>query len=274
MNEINLKLSVFAPVYNEGETLPILVDQMGPFLDHFVGKNLWEFVFVDNGSVDDTKDIIMTVKEKYPFTQYVYLQVPNIGEALYTGMLKAKAPWGLLINVDWWDPLFTVWAWNSREDYDLFVASKRLDPSLDHRSEFRRFLSWGLNFCLKVLTGYRGSDTHGPKLICMDKIRPIIQKCSLRRGQFDTQFTLAAHRRGFRVAEFPIGVQEIRKRRNTMIKKIVQNVIDVCRLSIKVRKFKNEGPVKFNQFKREDALEFQRLIDEYEHEKLSLIVGR
>ncbi len=269
MEQTNLKLSVFAPAFNEGETLPVLVEGMGPFLDHFVGKDLWEFIFVDNGSVDDTKDKILAVKQKYPSTQYVYLQEPNIGEALYTAMLHAKAPWGLLINVDWWDPLFTVWAWNLREEYDLFVASKRLDPSLDKRSQFRRFLSWGLNFCLKMLTGYRGSDTHGPKLICMDKIRPIIKKCTLRRGQFDTQFTLAAHRSGFRVAEFPIGVEEIRKRRNTMIKKIVQNVIDVARLSFKVRQFENKGPAKFDQFRREDALEWQRLINEYESEKLS-----
>lgn len=49
----------------------------------------------------------------------------------------------------------------------------------------------------------RRHRTHGPKLLRMSTMRPILDKCVMRRGQFDTEFTLRALRQGLRLAEVP-----------------------------------------------------------------------
>lgn len=260
-NEI--KLSIVSPGYNEEGNLLPLAKSMGPLLDHFIGKNTWEFIFVDNGSKDKTRQEIEFIRTFYPLTQYIYLKDPNIGNALFAGLNAVRAPWGHVINSDWWDELFIVWAWNIRDQYDLFVASKMLDTMLDKRPKGRKFLSCSFNFVLRFLTGFQGTETHGPKLLNMQKMRPILDKCTIRRGQFDTEFTISAYRCGLRIAEFPIGAKEIRHRRNPMIKKILQNLYDVCRLSIKIKQLPDKGPSKFKQYKRKDAKEYEKLINQY-----------
>jgi glycosyltransferase involved in cell wall biosynthesis len=254
-------LSVAAPVFNEEGNLLPLAHGLGPILDSLVGKGRWEFVLVDNGSRDGTRKEIETVKGIYPDTHYIYLKRPNIGEAQNAGLMAVRAPWCLLIQADWWDALFTVWAWTNREKYDYMFGSKRLDPSLDRRSRDRHILSWGLNALLRLLTGYQGSDTHGPRLMRMEVMRPIFESCTMRRGQYDTEFTIRAHRAGLRIAEFPVGVKEVRMRRNRMLKKILQNTLDLCRITYKLGKVPNMRPSCFDQYRREDAREAKNLLE-------------
>ena len=46
------ELSVVVPVYNEGDILMNMAEQLAPHLDDIAGKGHWQFVLVDNGSRD------------------------------------------------------------------------------------------------------------------------------------------------------------------------------------------------------------------------------
>ena len=70
------------------------------------------------------------------------------------------------------------------------LYSKRADPTINNQAPYRRLLSWGLNSLLQYFTENPTVDTHGIKLIRLELIRPIVERCVINRGQFDTELTI------------------------------------------------------------------------------------
>ena len=55
-------LSLVIPVYNEEDNLPLLMDSIHAALNPL--KKKWEVVFVDDGSKDDSLDVLTAIAEK------------------------------------------------------------------------------------------------------------------------------------------------------------------------------------------------------------------
>jgi hypothetical protein len=159
-----------------------------------------------------------------------------------------------MLDIEQWDLPFISWAWNNRHQYDLLIASKRADPTLNFQKPYRRFLSAGLNVVLQVLFDYTGTDTHGPKLLNRESLNGIIAKCKLDRGQFDTELVLRAIRNSKRLVEVPVEYRDCRPHRNLMIKKIVWNLIALRRLRQIMRDVPFEGEVHYYRLARKDVL--------------------
>lgn len=229
--EYEIQLSIIIPCYNEADVLLSLSEVLSLFLDNVVGENIWQFVFVSNGCTDNTQNVLSKIYDQWPNTSNVFLDKPNYGFALRKGLEKAEGKWALIINVDFWDKNFISWAWGKRQAYDLILGSKLGNPFLDKRPKYRKFLSFVLNFILQAYFGGVVSDTHGQKLLYLPKIRPILKTCVMNRGQFDTEFTLKCQRKGLKLAEAPVPIEESRKQKNLMLKKILQNLIDIYRLN-------------------------------------------
>lgn len=233
-----MELSVIIPAYNEADFIFQSLEQLAPHLDS-IAKNSWEFVIVDNGSVDNSRQVIHKIQKMWPQTKLIELKEPDFGSALKAGLEAARGNFSYIINVDAWDPIFLIRAWEVREAHDFILGSKRLQPELSEIHPLRKILSWGLNTILQNFLGFDGTDTHGQKLVRMPVVRPLLQQVVLRRGQFDTELTLRVQRAGLRTAEFPIRLKELRPPRNKMMKKITQNFVDICRLKkiLKDQKF-------------------------------------
>jgi hypothetical protein len=159
-----------------------------------------------------------------------------------------------MVDIEQWDLPFIAWAWKNRDRYDLFIASKRADPTLCFQEPYRKLLSCGLNALLQLFLGFTGTDTHGPKLLNRESHEPIINVCTLDRGQFDTEFVLRALRNQLKLVEVPVVYQETRPHRNWMIKKIVWNLFAFRRLVTIMKDVPFKGPIRFHRFTREDVL--------------------
>ena len=224
------ELSIIIPVFNEeGNILPMAHD-MASCLDVLVGIGKWHFVLVNNGSTDTSEAEINDIISMWPSSLKVYLKKADYGEALKAGLERAETDWCFLINVDFYDIVFLEWSWRMRKKYDIIIGSKMADPFLDKRPPYRKILSWGLNSILKIYFGFVGTDTHGQKLINQKAMRGVIDACVMRRGQFDTEMLLRAQRLGYKTAEFPVPIHEVRKQRNLMIQKIIRNLVDIWRM--------------------------------------------
>ena len=182
----------------------------------------------------------------------VQLERPDIGEALFQGLMIARGPWAYVINVDFFDVPFIRWCFKTRGVYDLVMGSKRADYSLNQQHNYRRLLSWGLNTILQTALGHVGSDTHGQKFLYLPALRPIFQQCVLRRGQFDTEFTLRASRQQLWLAEVPVPIVEVRAPRNLMLTKIARNIVDINRLRGLMRKVPIKA-MRYHRWSREDV---------------------
>ena len=247
-------LSVVIPVLNEEAILAKNLTGLAAHFDAIVGKRNWQYVLVDNGSTDRTPEIIQDILAAFPPSKTVYVAEPNYGAALRAGFDAADTEFLHTCDVEQWDIPFLAWAWAERKNHDLFIGSKRSDPTISRQTPRRRFLSWGLNSLLQLFFGYMGTETHGPKLINLACLRPIIDSSISDRGQFDTEIVLRTIRKGHRVAEAPIAFLETRPPRTKIAKKVVWNLIAFNRLRRIIRDVEHEGPVEFRQFSRSDVL--------------------
>jgi len=247
------QLSVIVPVYNEEDILMQMAEQLAPHLDEIAGKAGWQFVLVDNGSWDRSPAICDEIVARWPPSIKVRLEQPNYGEALYQGLMNAQGPWALVINVEFWDVPFMRWCYRTRGVYDLVMGSKRADQALNQLDTYRRLLSWGLNTILQTVFGFVGSDTHGQKFLYLPALRPILEQCVMRRGQFDTEFTLRASRARLWLAEVPVPIAEVRKARNLMLHKIVRNIVDIRRLHRIMRDIPVRSAMRYHRWSREDV---------------------
>ena len=251
---MGIELSIIIPIYNEEGELWSMAEELAVHLDKIVGESRWQYVLVDNGSVDSTPQIIQKITQRWPNSAPVRLAKPDYGKSLATGLENAGGEWAFIINVDWWDPVFLRWSWQKRTDYDLIIGSKRADNTLNQQTKYRRILSWGLSTILQLLFGFVGSDTHGQKLLRLSSMQPVLDECVMYRGQFDTEFTLRAMRKGLRLAEVPVPLVEKRKQRNWMIKKIAQNVWDIFRLKKVIKQIPFSHSIRYHRWAREDML--------------------
>jgi len=250
----DLPVSIVIPIYNEQS---ILLDNAQALAQHFdstLGSGNWLFIFVDNGSTDGTPAILERILARWPLCRVIKLKEPNYGAALKAGLHAATTKWAYMLDIEQWDLPFMNWAWANRSHYDIFIASKRADPTLNFQQPYRRFLSAGLNAVLQVLFRYSGTDTHGPKLLNRQSLSDIIAKCELDRGQFDTELVLRAMRACKRLVEVPVEYRESRPHRNWMVKKIVWNLIALRRLQHVMSSVPFEGYTHYYRFARDDVL--------------------
>lgn len=249
-----MPVSILIPVYNEEAVLNANIAALSNYFDDTLGSGNWLYLFVDNGSQDDTPKLLRDAVRRWPLSRVLTLQNPNYGAALKAGLRAATTKWVYMLDIEQWDLPFLTWAWNNRHHYDLFIGSKRADPTLNFQPPYRRLLSAGLNAVLQVLFEYSGTDTHGAKLVNREALHEIIENCQLDRGQFDTEIVLRAIRNRKRIVEVPVEYRESRPQRNLMIKKIVWNVIALRRLYCVMRALPFEGNGRYYRFAREDVL--------------------
>jgi len=254
MQAAELPVSVVIPILNEQSILMSNAEALARYFDGELGAGNWRFIFVDNGSTDQTPALLRQIVERWPLCRVINLEEPNYGAALKAGLRASGTKWTYMLDIEQWDMPFLTWAWTNRHQYDVFIASKRADPTLNFQQSYRRFLSAGLNAALQVLFRYSGTDTHGPKLLNCESLGAIIANCELDRGQFDTELVLRAMRASKRLVEVPVEYRESRPHRNLMIKKIFWNLVALRRLQKAMRDVPFEGEVRYYRFARSDVL--------------------
>lgn len=252
-NQGDICLSVVVPIFNEEAELMPMAENIAPHLDVIVGRDRWQFVLVDNGSADGSPAVCDAIVARWPGSVVVRLPRPDYGDALYHGLMKAAGPWAFIINVDFWDIPFMRWCFRTRGSYDLVMGSKRADIALNVQHRYRKLLSWGLNIILQTIFGFVGSDTHGLKFLYLPALRPIFSQCVMRRGQFDTEFTLRAARARLWLAEVPVPISESRPPRNLMLTKIGRNFVDIARLYRVMKATPATAAARYHRWSREDV---------------------
>lgn len=225
-------LSIIIPVYNEELILEEEIDKMILAMDDVLPVIDYEILIVENGSVDQTKEIILKLVKKYPVIRAVNLPQAGYGLALKAGLLESHGKNLAIFNVDFWDVEFIKLALELIPDYDLVIGSKNMPGASDQRNFLRRFVTKAFNIFLSLFFGFKGTDTHGIKLVSREKIISIVRRCQTNWAIFDTEFVLRSERAGLKVIEIPVSCAEKRKTRFKIIKSTVQTVKDLIILFI------------------------------------------
>src|SRR5512147_315529 len=120
-------LSLIIPVYNEAENLPILYDSIQEVLK--ANKNIWELIFVDDGSLDHSFDVLKSLVEKDPEHVRVVAFRRNFGQtaAITAGIDHAHGETIVLLDAD---------LQNDPADIPMLLA--KLDEGYDLVSGWRK----------------------------------------------------------------------------------------------------------------------------------------
>jgi hypothetical protein len=88
---------------------------------------------------------------------------------------------------------------------------------------------------LRVLVGFKGTDTHGMKSFKRDRVIKIVDGCVLDKDLFASELVIRAERAGVRVKEVPLHTVEKRKPSIGLYKRIPNVLKSMLKLIYVIR---------------------------------------
>ncbi|MFP3915110.1 MAG: glycosyltransferase [Actinomycetota bacterium] len=218
--------SIVIPVYNEASYLPVGLPRLVSDLNQ-AGID-YRILIMENGSEDGTAEVARDVAGDSPVEVHS-LPVADYGAAMRQGFVLADGEWVVNFDVDYFSAPFLEEVLHLADTADLVIASKRDPGSEDRRSPLRRLATVVFNLLLRGLFGSSVSDTHGMKAFRRELVEDVVPDVVSRQDLFDTELVLRAERRGYRIAEVPVVVEETRPARS-LVKRVPRTLMGLWRI--------------------------------------------
>lgn len=211
-------VTVVIPVHNEADylpsALPLLFGEMAA-----VHANV-RVVIAENGSTDDTAQLVKDAMSSYPNLSLLELPTPDYGAAMRDGFLAADTEWVANFDIDYFSGSFLNDALALGASADIVLASKRADGADDQRGATRRLATWSFNQILRYALGSGVSDTHGMKLVRHTVVEDVVPRVISTTDLFDTELVVRAERAGYRIMELPAFVEELRETNSNVVTRV------------------------------------------------------
>lgn len=191
-------LSVVIPCYNEAESLPELTLQLEAELDK-ITRGKYEVIFVDDGSTDNTLEVIRTINQRNRRFRAVSFR-RNYGKsaALSVGFEEAKGVLIVTMDADLQDDPTEIQQMidKLKEGYDLVTGwkKKRYDPIT------KTLPSRFFNFVTSRVSGLKLHDFNCGLKVYKEEVVKNIQVY----GELHRYIPALAKFEGFKVAEVPV----------------------------------------------------------------------
>jgi glycosyltransferase involved in cell wall biosynthesis len=200
--------SIVIPAYNEGERLRATLEKVLAY----VRRQGWdaEVIVVNDGSRDNTAEIVREFAEKDSFLQLV--ENPGNrgkGYSVRNGMLKARGEVVVFSDADLSSPieempkLLDALAGGA----DIAIGSRWLRAELQtqRQSLHRQLFGRVFNLLLRIILGLKFKDTQcGFKAFTRRAAQTILPLQHIERWGFDPEILFLARKFGFRVEEVPV----------------------------------------------------------------------
>lgn len=226
-------VTVVIPVHDEADylptALPLLFDEMAQ-VDADV-----RVVIAENGSTDDTALLVKDAMADHPNLSLLELPTPNYGAAMRDGFLSATTEWVVNFDIDYFSGTFLNDALALSGEADIVLASKRAEGADDQRGATRRLATWTFNQVLKYALGSGVSDTHGMKLVRHSVVEAVAPDVISTTDLFDTELVVRAEKAGYRIAELPAFVEELRETNSNVVKRVPRTLKGVWAIRMSMR---------------------------------------
>jgi glycosyltransferase involved in cell wall biosynthesis len=228
-------VTIVIPVYNEELILFGSVEQLINKMERFDFD--YEIIITENGSSDQTVQLADKLAQKHDFVRLLHHPEPNYGAALKHGILEARGEYVICDEIDLCDVSFyeTALALLRSNEADMVIGSKALAESQDKRPLMRRVATRVLNGMLRYGVGFKGTDTHGLKSFNRPRLLSVVEGCELEKDLFASEFVIRAERQGFRIAEVPLLVREMRAPSINLYRRVPKALKDLSKLIYLIR---------------------------------------
>ncbi len=234
------RISIVIPIYNEQGILHAAVVDLRERLKPFGWP--YEVILAENGSKDDTVEIGHELARKYADPadgqiKIISLGEPNYGKAMKQGILLARGELVICDEIDLCDADFHRRAVDILEtgEADLVIGSKLLAGAEDDRPIFRHIASQAYTGMLRLVLGFRGTDTHGLKAFRRLALLDTVRACLVDKDVFASEFVIRADRGGVKIKEIPIRVIEKRPPSINLFKRVPNVMKSMAKLTYAIR---------------------------------------
>jgi hypothetical protein len=152
------------------------------------------------------------------------------------GFMQASTDWVANFDIDYFSGSFLNDALELKDTADIVLASKRVDGADDQRGALRVFATWTFNQILRIVLSSGVSDTHGMKLVRKTVVDDIAPNVISTTDLFDTELVVRAERAGYRIAELPASVEELRDTKSSLVKRVPRTLQGVWRIRRDLRR--------------------------------------
>ena len=111
----------------------------------------------------------------------------------------------------------------------------------DRRSPARHLVSLGFTTILRLLFDRHMDDTHGMKVLKREVVQRFAPQTVRTRDLFDTELIIRARREGVAVRALPVLVEEKRKPRSSIIRRIPRTIRGLLNLRVVLWREGNPG---------------------------------
>ncbi len=229
------RISIVIPIYNEEAILHSAVVDLRERLKPL--RWSYEIILAENGSKDGTVALAQELSQKYPEVKSISMGEPNYGKAMKQGILLARGELVICDEIDLCDADFHRRAIDILDtgEADLVIGSKLLAGAEDDRPMLRHVASQAYSGLLKVMLGFRGTDTHGLKAFRRSALLDTVRACLVEKDVFASEFVIRADRGGIRTKEIPVRVMEKRPPSINLFKRVPNVLKSLIKLTIAIR---------------------------------------
>ena len=233
-------LAIVVPAYNEAGRLQILLDGLeneAVSQAAAAGFRIVDIVIVDDGSTDETPELLDEAKDSHPHLRVIRLERNRgKGAAVRSGVLSAGASHALVTDVDLSTPFseLSVLGEALRSGYDAAIGSRGLPGStiLVHQPPHRELMGKSFNLLLRWLTGLPYRDTQcGFKLFRLDRTRILFEVQKVEGFAFDAELCVNAKRFGLSLSEVPVTWVDHRETRVRLLRSSVRMALDIVAIA-------------------------------------------
>lgn len=204
----NPKLSVVIPAYNEGQRIQLTLEDVDKYLR--AQDYLYEIIVVDNGSNDNTCDIVKEYEEK-GVQNVVRLclseSVGAKGSAVKLGIVEqARGDYVVFMDADNATPISEIekfWPY-FEQGYSVVIGSRYVDTArvTEKQPFYRIALSRIGNILTRVLVDSTIKDTQlGFKAFKGDAGKKIFSRVTIPGWGFDMEVLTIAKKHGYKIKE-------------------------------------------------------------------------
>ena len=205
-------LSIIIPFYNEEKRINDAIVEIDNFLSQTKIKT--EIIFVDDGSIDNSKILIEKYIESKKsefnlFKLISYKENKGKGYALKQGVLNAKLDWILTSDIDFSVPLNQITEWEDKKFlsnlYQIYFGSRQHPDSIVISKFYRNILGSILRIMINFILGIKIRDTQcGFKLYEVKVGKVLFEQLKIPGFEHDLEIVLNIKKNKFQMLELPV----------------------------------------------------------------------
>jgi len=194
------EIAVLMPIHNEAETIEETATE---FYNVISPKMPLELILSEDGSTDDTENVIEKLSEKIPLKAVLSTSRKGYTGGIKDGLKLVTAKYVLVTDSDGQHDPKDFWKiWDLRMKYDIVSGwrEKRAD------SLYRRIMSQVFQWRIKRAFNLPNfKDITAPfKLMKTEVATEIAEKCKYMSESFWNEFSVRAHVGGYSIGETPV----------------------------------------------------------------------